>query len=89
MCAALGLTWGPERRVLEVLYWFINTGGSRDIQHQYRYLWLFCVCPGSPPESLNRYRFVCVIRVPVCARVSRVCPVCVPAPPGVFLLRPL
>ena len=30
-------------------------------------------------------RFVCVIRVPVCARVSRVCPVCVPAPPGVFL----
>jgi hypothetical protein len=34
-------------------------------------------------------RYVCVIRVPVCARVSRVCPVCVPAPPGVFLLRPL
>ena len=31
-------------------------------------------------------RFVCVIRVPVCARVSRVCPVCVPAPPGVLLL---
>ena len=30
-------------------------------------------------------RFVCVIRVPVCARVSRVCPVCVPAPPGIFL----
>ena len=30
-------------------------------------------------------RFVCVIRVPVCARVSRACPVCVPAPPGVFL----
>ena len=33
-------------------------------------------------------RFVCVIRVPVCARVSRVsrlCPVCVPAPPDVFL----
>ena len=27
-------------------------------------------------------RFVCVIRVPVCARVSRACPVCVPAPPG-------
>ena len=27
-----------------------------------------------------------LIRVPVCARVSRVCPVCVPAPPGVFLL---
>ena len=26
-----------------------------------------------------------MIRVPVCARVSRVCPVCVPAPPGVFL----
>jgi hypothetical protein len=23
-------------------------------------------------------RFVCVIRVPLCARVSRVCPVCVP-----------
>ena len=30
-------------------------------------------------------RFVGVIRVPLCARVSRVCPVCVPAPPGVFL----
>ena len=30
-------------------------------------------------------RFVCVIRVPVCARVSRVCPVCVPAPRGDFL----
>ena len=31
--------------------------------------------------------FVCVIRVPVCARVSRVvclCPVCVPAPPVSF-----
>ena len=27
-------------------------------------------------------RFVGVIRVPLCARVSRVCPVCVP---GVFL----
>ena len=26
-------------------------------------------------------RFVCVFRVPVCARVSRTCPVCVPAPP--------
>jgi len=23
-------------------------------------------------------RFVCVVRVPLCARVSRVCPVCVP-----------
>ena len=31
-------------------------------------------------------RFVCVIRAPVCA--SRVCPVCVPAPPGVFLPVP-
>ena len=31
-------------------------------------------------------RFVCVICVPSCACVSRVCPVCVPAPPrGVFL----
>ena len=30
-------------------------------------------------------RFVGVIRVPLCARVSRVRPVCVPAPPGVFL----
>ena len=30
-------------------------------------------------------RFVCVFRVPECARVSRACPVCVPAPPGVFL----
>ena len=30
-------------------------------------------------------RFLCVVRVPLCARVSRVCPVCVPAPPGVFL----
>ena len=30
-------------------------------------------------------RFVGVIRVPLCARVSRVCPVCVPAPPVVFL----
>ena len=30
-------------------------------------------------------RFVFVIRaVPVCARAPRVCPVCVPAPPGVF-----
>ena len=29
-------------------------------------------------------RFVCVIRVPVCARVSRVCPMCVPAPPVSF-----
>ena len=28
-------------------------------------------------------RFVSVIRVPLCASVSRVCPVCVPAPPGV------
>jgi len=26
-----------------------------------------------------------VVRVPLCARVSRVCPLCVPAPPGVFL----
>jgi len=25
----------------------------------------------------------------VCARVSRVCPVCVPAPPGVFELVPV
>ena len=33
-------------------------------------------------------RFVGVIRVPLCARVSRVCPVCVPvpAPPGVFIV---
>ena len=30
-------------------------------------------------------RFVRVIRVPACARVSRVSRVCVPAPPGVFL----
>ena len=30
-------------------------------------------------------RFVGVIRVRLCARVSRVRPVCVPAPPGVFL----
>ena len=30
-------------------------------------------------------RFVRVIRVPACARVSLLCPVCVPAPPGVFL----
>ena len=29
-------------------------------------------------------RFVCVFRVPVCARVSRACPVCVPAPPVSF-----
>ena len=29
--------------------------------------------------------FVGVIRVPLCARVSSVCPVCVPAPPGIFL----
>jgi hypothetical protein len=29
-------------------------------------------------------RFVCVVRVPLCARVSRVCPVCVPAPPRSF-----
>ena len=32
-------------------------------------------------------RFVCgsvLIRVPVCARVSRACPVCVPAPPVSF-----
>jgi hypothetical protein len=29
-------------------------------------------------------RFVGVIRVPLCARVSRVCPVCVPAPPVSF-----
>ena len=33
-------------------------------------------------------RFVCVIRVPVCARVAPVCPVCVPAPHGVFLPVP-
>jgi hypothetical protein len=33
-------------------------------------------------------RFVCVIRVPVCARVSRVCPVCVTlVSPGVFFLN--
>ena len=25
------------------------------------------------------------VQVPLCARVSRMCPVCVPAPPGVFL----
>ena len=34
-----------------------------------------------------------MIRVPVCARVSlavsRMCPVCVPAPPGVFLPVPV
>jgi hypothetical protein len=37
------------------------------------------------PVLLSRwYRFVCVIRVPVCALLSRVCPVCVPAHPGVF-----
>ena len=29
-------------------------------------------------------RFVGVIRVPLCARVSRVCPVCVPAPRCLF-----
>ena len=29
-------------------------------------------------------RFVYVIRVPVCASASRVCPVCVPAPPVSF-----
>ena len=34
-------------------------------------------------------RFVGVIRVPLCAHVSRVCPVCVPAPPGVFLPVPV
>ena len=33
---------------------------------------------------MNVVRFVCVIRVPLCARVSRVCPVCVPAPPVSF-----
>ena len=33
-------------------------------------------------------RFVCVIRVPVCARVAPVCPVCVPAPHGIFLPVP-
>jgi hypothetical protein len=31
-------------------------------------------------------RFVCVIRVPVCARAPRVCPVCVPAPPVFFFI---
>ena len=30
-------------------------------------------------------RFVGVTRVPLCARVSCARPVCVPAPPGVFL----
>jgi len=30
-------------------------------------------------------RFVCVVRVPLCARVSRERLVFVPAPPGVFL----
>ena len=39
---------------------------SRDVR-VCRWVWMFV-------------RFVCVIRVPVCARVSRVCPVCVPAP---------
>ena len=34
-------------------------------------------------------RFVGVTRVPLCARVSCVRPVCVPAPPGVFLPVPL
>ena len=29
-------------------------------------------------------RFVCVIRVPLCALVSRVCHLCVPAPPVSF-----
>ena len=33
-------------------------------------------------------RFVVVTRVPLCARVSCVRPVCVPAPPGVFLPVP-
>ena len=30
-------------------------------------------------------RFVCVLRVSACALPALVCPVCVPAPPGVFL----
>ena len=34
-------------------------------------------------------RFVGVTRVPLCARVSCVRPVCVPAPPGVFLPVPV
>jgi hypothetical protein len=33
----------------------------------------------------HNVRLVCVIRVPLCARVSRECPVSVPAPFGVFL----
>ena len=33
-------------------------------------------------------RFVIVIRVPVCASASRVCPVCVPAPPVSFYRYP-
>jgi hypothetical protein len=33
-------------------------------------------------------RFVYVIRVPVCASASRVCPVCVPAPPVSFYRYP-
>jgi len=37
-----------------------------------------------PNRVMNVVRFVCVIRVPLCARVSRVCPVCVPAPPVSF-----
>ena len=31
-------------------------------------------------------RFVSVVRAPLCARVSRVCPVCVPAPPVSYCL---
>ena len=59
-----------------------------------------CVlCPGTPgvfycarsvlsTDSAVPVPFVCVFRVPVCARVSRACPVGIPAPPGVFLPVP-
>jgi hypothetical protein len=42
----------------------------------YMYWWVWMVV-----------RFVCVIRVPVCARVPRVCPVCVSRLPRVSLNR--
>ena len=38
-----------------------------------------------PALFLHSFLLPVPVRVPVCARVSRVCPVCVPAPPGVFL----
>ena len=59
-----GHTGAPRSTVR--LYRYLRGFGRRVVVRVCRWVWMVV-------------RFVCVFRVPVCARVSRACPVCVPA----------